>query len=148
MSRFMLRFSSIALALGMVFAVAAPAYADDPKWLSIKFIRCNNQSEPFSDEIRLRVNGDIVASWNDVDQNEVHWYYSTHTIARPNGPLNLPFTGDSVFIDILEEDGHDLGLIGSLEVPAWMLDAGETEWPASMNDGAYSIQFLVTSNPI
>src|SRR5215470_6522469 len=101
MSRFMRRFLTAALAIGALTTVVAPAYADTFH-LDILYIRCNDQSEPFSDEIRLQVNGAIVGSWNDVDGGEVHWYYSSHTIARPNGPLNLPFTGDSILINILE----------------------------------------------
>jgi hypothetical protein len=146
MSRFMRRFLTVTLAVGALTAVAMPAYADTLH-LDVLYIRCNNQSEPFSDEIRLRVNGDIVASWDDVDGGEVHWYYSTHTIAKPNGPLNMPFTGDSVFIDILEQDGHDLNLIGWLEVPASTANTGQHEWSASMYDGAYSVNFQVWSTP-
>jgi len=59
----------------------------------------------------------------------------------------MPFTGDSVFIDILEEDGHDLNLIGWLEVPAWTANTGQNEWVATMYDGAYSINFQVWSTP-
>jgi hypothetical protein len=143
MSRFMLRFSSIALAVGMLVALTAPAHADT-RYLNIWYIRCNDQSEPFSDEIRLRVNGEIHGSWNDVDGGEVHWYYSSQAFTSP---LNIPFTGDSVFIDILELD-DEYSLIGSLEVPAWMVDAGEAEWAATMFDGAYSIRFSVSSTPI
>ena len=143
MSRFMLRFSSIALAVGMLIALTAPAHADT-LYLNIWYIRCNDQSEPFSDEIRLRVNGEIHGSWNDVDGGEVHWYYSSQAFTSP---LNIPFTGDSVFIDILELD-DEYSLIGSLEIPASMVDAGEAEWAATMFDGAYSIRFSVSSTPI
>ena len=146
MSRFMRRLLTFALAVGALTTVVAPAHADKLH-LDILYIRCNDQSEPFSDEIRLRVNGDIVASWNDVDGGEVHAFYSSHTIARPNGPLDLPFTGDSVIIDILEQDGNEYGLIGWLEVPASLADAGQQEWAATMYDGAYSISFNVWTTP-
>jgi hypothetical protein len=141
----MRRFLRVALAVGALTAVAAPAHADTLH-LDILYIRCNDQSEPFSDEIRLRVNGDIVGWWDDVDGGEVHWYYSSHTIAKPNGPLNMPFTGDSVFIDILEAD-NEYNLIGWLEVPASTANTGQHEWAATMYDGAYSINFQVWSTP-
>jgi hypothetical protein len=130
----------------MLIALSAPAYADT-LYLNIWYIRCNDQSEPGSDEIRLRVNGQIHGSWNDVDGGEVHWYYSSHTIARPNGPLNMPFTGDSILINILEQDGNEYGLIGWLEVPAWTANTGQQEWAANMYDGAYNISFQVWTTP-
>jgi hypothetical protein len=145
MSGFMRRSLGIALAVGALTTVAAPAYADTFH-LDILYIRCNNQSEPFSDEIRLRVNGDIVASWNNVDTGNVDWYYSSHTFAKPNGPLNMPFTGDSIIIDILEED-NEYNLIGWLEVPSSTANTGQHEWTARMYDGAYSIGFQVWSTP-
>jgi len=143
MSRFMHRLLKVALAVGVLMAVAAPSYAD-PLYLNMWYIRCNNQSEPFSDEIRLQVNGEIHGSWDDVDQNEVHWYYSSKAF---HPALGVPFTGDSVVINILEQDSHELGLIGWLEVPASLVDTGEYEWAGNMYDGAYSIRFSVTTNP-
>jgi hypothetical protein len=143
MSRFMHRFPGVVLAVGVLAAVApTPAHADT-LYLDILSIRCVEQSESFSDEIRLRVNGQIRGMWNDVDTSEIHWYWSS---GSSQSPLDIPFSSDSVFIDILEEDS-DLNLIGSLEVPASMVNTGEHEVAASMSDGFYAIRFSVSTTP-
>lgn len=141
MSRFMRRFLMVVLAAGALIAVApAPAHADT-LYLDILSIRCVEQSEPFSDEIRLRVNGQERGRWNDVDTNEVHWYWSSS-----GSSLDMPFGGDSVVIEVYEEDS-ELNLIGTLEVPASMVNTGEHEVPASMSDGYYTIRFTVSTVP-
>jgi hypothetical protein len=145
MFRFMRRFLRVALAVCALITVmpAAPAHADT-LYLDIWYIRCNDQSEPISDEISLRVNGQQRGFWPIVDGGDVHWYWSSYSI---ESSLDIPFTGDSVFIDIMEDDNNDLALIGWLEVPASMVNTGEHEWPASMLDGAYSIRFSVSTTP-
>jgi hypothetical protein len=143
MSRFMRRFLEVVLAVGALIAVApAPAHADT-LYLDILSIRCIEQSESFSDEIRLRVNGQERGLWNDVDRSEVHWYWSSGSSASP---LDIPFGGSSVVIEIYEQD-DELHLIGSLTVPASMVNTGEHEMTASMSDGFYAIRFSVSSAP-
>lgn len=144
MSRFVRRFLRVILAAGALIAImpTAPAHADT-LYLDIWYIRCVDQSEPFEDEIALRVNGTERGFWPFVDGGDIHWYWSSYSI---ESSLDIPFTGDSVFIDILEKD-EQFGLIGYLQVPASLVNTGEHEWPATMFDGAYSIRFSVSTTP-
>ncbi|HET9142063.1 hypothetical protein [Actinophytocola sp.] len=131
--------------VGLVLALVAglaltpvPASADT-LYLRVLWIRCQDQSEPFSDEIRLRVNGTLAGAWNDVDTRETHWVDYTF-ITR-----NHAFSG-GVTIEVREEDGQE-DLIGWVWVDGGLVDSGEHEGLASQIDGEYIVRYVVTSSP-
>ncbi|HEY0637263.1 MAG TPA: hypothetical protein VGD67_06425 [Pseudonocardiaceae bacterium] len=138
------RVFGIALAAGLAILLAPPPPASAATvYLSIMWIHCNDQSEPFSDEIRLRVAGAQVGSWDDVDGGETHWYYSS-SFTRP---LNIPFSGGTT-VNVHELDGSDLGLIGWINISEGEVDQGERQQTADQYDGSYTLRYLVTSSPI
>lgn len=132
---------AVAGSLGMLLTVLAPPLpaAADTVHLDILWIYCGNQSEPFSDEIRLRVNGSFVGGWNDVDGGETHWYYSS--ILFYGTPLNIPFSG-TTSIDILEQDS-EYNLIGYLTIDESEVGTGEHSSWATMYDGQYLIHYNI-----
>ncbi len=144
------RLLGITVATGLLVAVApAPAQAQaDTFYLHILNIYCADESEPFSDEIRLRFTnlgiGGTVAGWNNVDGGDTHWYYSSIYNPLIGPPLNLPFSGDQL-IEVMEEDGG-LELIGY--VPVSQLEAGQGQKRKRMlppYDGDYYVTYEVTS---
>jgi hypothetical protein len=134
------------MAGGLVLTPAAPASAST-LYMTIWWVRCDNESEPFSDEIRLRFAGlgfgGVVAGWNNVDSHETHWYYSS--IAGT--PVNLQFTGDHT-IDVMEDDPGGLGLIGWVNTSASEADQGPKEKRMTrVDDGDYVVRYEIRSTP-
>ena len=127
----------VALLIGLVTA-PVPASADT-LYLRILWIRCQDQSEPFSDEIRLRVNGTLAGMWNDVDTRETHW------VQYGLVPRNHAFS-DSVTIEVRELDGQE-DLIGWVVANASEVNSGEHEGLANQIDGEYIVRYVVTSSP-
>jgi hypothetical protein len=111
-------------------------------WLQVWWIRCDDQSEPFSDEIRLRFNGQIIGAWNDVDDGETHWYYSSQLAI----PLNRAFSGNTA-VDIMEADG-EYHLIGWVNVSEGEVGTGQHVVSANMWDGRYTVNYEITANPV
>jgi len=136
---------AVAAASAMVFtAFAAPPASASTVYLQVWWIRCDDQSEPFSDETRLRLNGSWIGGWNDVDGGETHWYYSSSPIYGT--PLNRAFSGTTT-IDIYELD-DDYDLIGNLGISESEVGTGQHERAAFMFDGRYTIRYEITANPI
>ena len=126
-----------ALVVGLVLA-PVPASADT-LYLRILWIRCQDQSEPFSDEIRLRVNGTLAGMWNDVDTRETHW------VQYGLVPRNHAFSGGTL-IEVRELDSQE-DLIGVVSVDGALVDTGEHEGLANQIDGEYIVRYVVTSSP-
>jgi hypothetical protein len=120
-----------------------PPAAADTVYLQVWWVRCEDQSEPFSDEIRLRFNGTFIGGWNDVDGGETHWYYSSFPI-----PLNRAFSGNTA-IDVMESDGgNDIDLIGWVNVSESQVGTGQHEGLSYQIDGRYVVRYEVTANPV
>lgn len=129
-------------AVAMLMTLFTPPASADTVYLQVWWIKCVNQSEPFSDEIRLQFNGQIIGSWNDVDGGETHWYYSSQF----GWPLNRPFSGNNA-VDILEADS-EYNLIGWFGVSESEVGTGAHQVPAHMYDGSYTVYYEVTANPV
>lgn len=125
------------LVAAMVTVLVPQTASASTVYLDIYWIYCNDQSEPFSDEIRLFVNGNWVGGWNDVDGGERHWYYSSFPT-----PLNIPFSSN-VTINVMELDGQDLNLIGWVDVSESEVGQGEHEGYAYQIDGDYTVRYVV-----
>jgi hypothetical protein len=136
--------SAVVIASALVIAPAAPASAST-LFMTIWWIRCDDQSEPFSDEIRLRFAGlgglGYVARWTDVDGGETHWYWSS----SPQ-PVNLQFTGNHP-IDVIEEDGSTHELIGWVNTFASEADQGAKEKRMFALDGDYVVRYEIRTTP-
>jgi hypothetical protein len=132
------------LIVGLVVALVptiTPAIASaDTFYLDVLWLRCQHQSEPFSDEILIYVNGELHGGWNDVDTGETHWYYSRF----PPALLGIPFSGNA-HIEVYEADGRDLGLQGWVDADESQANTGEWEGLASQgaDDGEYVIRWQV-----
>lgn len=136
---------AVAAAAAMLLTVlAAPPASAATVYLQVWWVRCDDQSEPGSDEIRLRFNGSFIGGWNDVDGGETHWYYSSNLLY--GRPLNRAFSGNTA-IDIIEQD-DSYDLIGYLPISESEVGAGPRERPANMYDGRYTIRYEVTANPV
>jgi hypothetical protein len=136
---------AIAAAVAALFPVlVAPPALADTVYLQVWWIRCDDQSEPFSDEIRLRFQGSFIGGWNDVDGGETHWYWSSMPFYGT--PLNRSFSGN-VALDIIEQDSS-YDLIGYLGVSESEVGTGPHERSANMYDGRYTVRYEVTANPV
>jgi len=124
-------------------ALAPAAAHADQVYVDVLWIRCQHQSESFSDEIRIYVNGVRYGGWNDVDTNETHWYYSS---IFPRALIRIPFSGHAL-IEVFEDDanGQDLGIQGWVDVDESERDTGEHEGVAdqSFDDGSYVVRYQV-----
>jgi hypothetical protein len=134
-------------AVMLMLAQPTPAFADT-LYMTIWWLRSDQESEPFSDEIRLRFANlgflGVVAGWNDVDGGETHWYYSSSF----GTPVNLPFTGDHS-IDIMEDDSGGLGLVAVVPTFASEADQGPIEKrnTSRFDDGDYVIRYEIRTTP-
>ncbi len=141
------RFLGLAVAASLL-VTAPPAVAHaDTFYMTIWWIRCDDQSEPGSDEIRLRFAGlgpgGVVASWNDVDGHETHWYYSSGF----GVPLNMSYGGGNPTIDVMELD-NEMHLIGWVNTYASEVDTGAHEKRMTSYDGDYVIRYQISSSPL
>ncbi len=141
------RFLGVAF-FAAILAAAPPAVVHaDTFYLTIWWIRCDDQSEPGSDEIRLRFAGlgpgGVVAGWNDVDGHETHWYYSSMFMQ----PVNISYGGGNPSIDVMELDSEMI-LIGWVNTFASEVDQGAREKRMNAYDGNYVIRYEIRSTPL
>jgi len=135
---------AVAAAMAMLFSVfAAPPASADTVYLQVWWVRCDDQSEPFSDEVRLRLGGLFIGGWDDVDGGETHWYWSSQYYGQP---INRPFSGN-IGLDVMEQDGAS-DLIGYLSISESEVGTGPHERAANMYDGRYTVRYEVTAGPI
>lgn len=139
------RLAAMALTALMLAFIPAGTASANTLYMTIWWIRCDDQSEPGSDEIRLRFAGQgpagIAAAWSDVDGGETHWYYSSEW----GFPVNMTFTGDHN-IDVYELDS-ELSLIGWVSTSASEVDTGPKEKRMAAFDGDYVIRYEIRSTP-
>ena len=138
-----LRLLIVGLAVAFVPVVAPPIASADVVYLDVLWLRSQHQSEPFSDEIRIYVNGQRWGGWDDVDVRETHWYYSS---IFPGHLLSIPFSGNTQ-IEVYEDDnnGQDLGIQGWIPVSESDADTGQHEGVADQapDDGSYVVLWQV-----
>jgi hypothetical protein len=138
MSKAGLAIAGVVAMLGTLFAPAPPASAATV-YLHVMALHCNDQSEPFSDEIRLRFNGEYIGGWNNVDGGETYHWDRSFPI-----PRNRAFSG-RLTLDVMEEDGQDRALVGYIWVDESEVDAGEIVRTTIRIDGSYWIRYYVSS---
>lgn len=132
--------AGVAAMLVTLLAPPPPAAAATV-YLQIWWVHCHDQSEPGSDELRLRFNGQIIGGWNDVDGGETHWYYSSFPI-----PLNRAFSGNTA-VDVMELD-DTYHLIGWIPISESLVGTGQHELVADQIDGSYRLRYEITANPV
>jgi hypothetical protein len=135
----------VGLAAVLLPALVPPVASADTVHLDVLWVRSQHQSESFSDELRIYVNGQRWGGWDDVDTGETHWYYSS---IFPRHLLAIPFSGNTT-IEVYEDDnnGQDLGIQGWVNVSEDMLGTGEHEGVADQapDDGSYVVRFQVVN---
>jgi hypothetical protein len=130
----------VGLAAVLLPVLVPPAASADTAHLDVLWVRCQDQSESFSDEILIYVNGELRGGWNDFDVRETHWYWESF----PPALLTIPFDGTAL-VEVFEADGRDLELLGWVRVSADEVNQGEHEGLASQGagDGEYIVRYQV-----
>jgi len=120
-----------------VVATATPAAAspEDPV-ANLWWVRCQDESEPFSDEPYILLNGQQIASGNNIDPGKKFYFF---------GNSEQHFNGEAVLVLELWEDDGIWGddHLGNFYVYASYLGAGEVE-SYVFGNGEYILHYTVT----
>jgi len=117
----------------------SPASADEGDLnVVLLWVRCQDQSEPASDEPYVLVNGVQVASATNIDPGD-KFYFLGEQNARHTFPA-----GGYLYVELWEDDGiwgddH----LGTFVVPYYYQGAGEME-SYVFGNGEYILRFVVT----
>ncbi len=118
-----------------VLALAAPAAAAnsvESVTAHIMWLRCQDESEPASDEPSLRVNGWPIGSWTNVDSGDV---LTPHT-------QQIQFSG-TLTVELWESDGTwGFDHLGNFYIYEFQAGMGEQETYVFGN-GEYILRFWV-----